>query len=249
MNQNRFACRMGSCLIVLCMIGFSGCVRSVYPILKDEQVIQDESLDGVWELVQESSESRDIFEMQPESTYKPDTDPIGPLGDGKVRQDNGIPKWGYRIRKRFEGDPRINFEYGYMRFGKIGSMTIAEYTQPMGEMKFGTNTPRENSMFLQLYTFALVEEMDKDRLILRPAAADWLAEYLAQHPDKLDVLPNQKDRVVIASKTDDLQKFLIEHANDEGFWGGALEFVRVKNPATQPDAATQPAGASSQPAR
>lgn len=245
MNQNRFACRMGSCLIVLCMIGFSGCVRSVYPILKDEQVIQDESLEGDWitsdgEIQMDAKAQSHIGER-----YQPFAALDLDFSEGKTR----IPLWGYRVIVS-ETKNDLQRTALRVRLGKVGQMTLAEFSLAADQWR-QPDKPNivEDQMIRPLYSVAQVEFVTPDHLRVRMIDNEWLKTYLQQHPDELRLLNKDLSMPELVSTTEEIQAFLIKHAND-GFWSkGSLDFVRPGDPTTQPDAATQPAGASSQPAR
>ena len=54
----------------------------------------------------------------------------------------------------------------------------------------------------------------------------WLKEFLKQHPDAIAHRVVLDGNVVLTASTSDLQKFVLEHADGENLFGGAMEMKR-----------------------
>lgn len=252
MRLKRFTCRLGLCLMMLWALGLFGCVRSIHPILKDEQVTQSKSLAGVWKNADDESTSN-FYRLIPESEM-PATRPSAQFpefypGSGRY----SAPKGGYVVlQQQEEAEASPSVKLMYLRVGKIGTMTIAEFTSPLDQpFDQGEDLGLAGLKFLPLYTFGRLDLAAEDHLTLTFADPGWFAKYLAEHPDELEALPGDPWDVILSAKTDDIQAFLIKHAKEKEFWTGlTIDFVRSSNPATQPTAEdTQPVGASTRSAK
>jgi hypothetical protein len=58
---------------------------------------------------------------------------------------------------------------------------------------------------------------------------DWVEEWLEKNPKALEHRAIDEDRYVIMASTKDLQKFVLQHADKEGLFGGAHELSREKD--------------------
>jgi hypothetical protein len=58
---------------------------------------------------------------------------------------------------------------------------------------------------------------------------DWVKEWLDKNPKSLDHRKVGEDRYSITASTKDLQKFVLQHAGEEGLFGGAHELTRAKD--------------------
>lgn len=251
MNKNTLCCRLALCMMLLCAGCLFGCVRSVYPILKDEQVIHSNALAGVWDMqVQKTGEQKKV-RLFPESEIPPRQ-----LSEHVPEYDPHsnryiVPKGGYRVVVSKDLDPDGKFDVLNVRLGNIGSMSIAEFTAPLTHMDDDGLGRPDDFMFLPMYGFARVDIVSDDHLRIWPANLTWFAKYLSEHPDELEVLSADPNSLTLSAKTDSLQAFLLKHADEKELWmQEPVELVRSSDPATKPaGASTQPADATTLPAR
>ena len=57
---------------------------------------------------------------------------------------------------------------------------------------------------------------------------DWVKEWLEKNPKSLEHRKLNDDRYILLAATQDLQKFVLQHASEEGLFGGAHELERRK---------------------
>ena len=55
---------------------------------------------------------------------------------------------------------------------------------------------------------------------------DWMQKFLQRHPGALAHRLVSDDQVVLAAPTPELQKFILEHIDEDGFFGDAMEMKR-----------------------
>ena len=55
---------------------------------------------------------------------------------------------------------------------------------------------------------------------------DWMKKFIKQHPDAIAHRVVLDDNIVLTASTGELQKFVLEHAGQEDFFGGAMEMRR-----------------------
>ena len=71
--------------------------------------------------------------------------------------------------------------------------------------------------WIRAHTFLLVEALGPE-LRLRAPETEWLARYLAEHPDAL-AHEDLGESVVITASTEELQRFVLRHLETEGAFG------------------------------
>jgi hypothetical protein len=59
---------------------------------------------------------------------------------------------------------------------------------------------------------------------------DWMRKFVKQHPDAIAHRVVLDDNVVLAASTSELQKFVLEHVDEQEFFGGAMELRRKAAP-------------------
>ncbi|HKQ40447.1 MAG TPA: hypothetical protein VJ063_20420 [Verrucomicrobiae bacterium] len=67
------------------------------------------------------------------------------------------------------------------------------------------------------------------KLKLSVIDAGWVNEWLEKNPRSLDHHKLGDNRYVITASTKDLQKFIVQHAEEEGLFGGVNELTREKD--------------------
>jgi len=70
-----------------------------------------------------------------------------------------------------------------------------------------------------------VHEIDP-KLKISVMDPDWVKDWLLKNPKSLDHRKIGEDRYAITASTKDLQKFVLQHASEEGLFGGAHELER-----------------------
>ena len=66
------------------------------------------------------------------------------------------------------------------------------------------------------------------KLKLSAMNPDWVKDWLEKNPKAIEHRKLAEDRYVITASTKDLQKFVLQHADEEGLFGGAHELERRK---------------------
>jgi hypothetical protein len=66
------------------------------------------------------------------------------------------------------------------------------------------------------------------RLKISAMNPDWVKEWLEKNPKSIEHRKLNEDRYIILATTGDLQKFVLQHAGEEGLFGGAHELERRK---------------------
>lgn len=202
-------------LVVVLLAPFlSGCVRTIQPILKDDQVLPiDKSLFGRW-VSPNSFESVDVQSAERDNTYRV---------------------------LYIHGDEKGTF---LVRLGKVGDLTIAELHPDSAayagndEYKhdlvpvFSFLIIRQTKPTI-LYTSlkqdwfnTYVDDHPNELQIIRRVDPDHFA-------DRAD------DLHIVSSSTVDFQAFLLRHYKDDGAITDQGTFVRPDDPSTQPAASAK----------
>jgi hypothetical protein len=200
-KQSRAICWIG---LLLCLAG--GCVRSIQPILKDNQLITNDQLLGSWV----TSDGTGHGEISPGDTPKV-----------------------YKLLYTDKDGKTANL---LISLGKVGDLTIAQST-------VGDPLPDASDIcklhLLPLYSFALIKQATPTQIVMKLMDDGWFGKYLDAHPNELATIKDGKDGDgrLISATTDDIQAFLIRHANDAGAFGDDGLLVRPGDPTTHPTTA------------
>jgi len=159
-----------------------GCVRSIHPVLNDQQVFTDDSLAGTW-VTDDGRQRIDVQKPLADKTYA-------------VLYTDGDQKTG-------------SFQ---VRLGKVGKLTIAE-VKPQDPLPQASDVYKAH--LLPLYSLLIVSQT-APQLKVATLSQDWLKKYLQGHPNDLQVVDLDKDSLVVTSSTDDMQKFILQHWQDQG---------------------------------
>lgn len=108
------------------------------------------------------------------------------------------------------------------RLGEVKNLKIFEYrpidpADSVGEFN--------KVMLIPTYSFLIIRQTAPD-IIFTGMSLDWLKKYVAAHPDELRVVRRGDDMIITAS-TDELQAFLLRHAEDAGAFGEPQTYVYV----------------------
>src|SRR5688572_27772341 len=68
-----------------------------------------------------------------------------------------------------------------------------------------------------------VHEIGGNKLKISAMNPDWVKEWLEKNPKSIEHRKIADDRYVIMASTKDLQKFVLQHADEEGLFGGPHE--------------------------
>jgi hypothetical protein len=117
-----------------------------------------------------------------------------------------------------------------VRLGKIGEMIIADCT-PSDPIPAASDVYK--MQLLPLHSFFIVKQVTP-RLVLKTMDPGWLSKYVEAHPDELAAVKADKENTIISAATDDIQAFLLEHANDQGAFSDDVTYVRPGDPTTRP---------------
>jgi len=80
---------------------------------------------------------------------------------------------------------------------------------------------------LPVHTFWKVEQLEPAPKI-RAMNADRMGKMLKTDPNLIEHEVLEDDRIVLTASTEELQKFMVKHADDEELFGDVMEFERLK---------------------
>jgi hypothetical protein len=189
---------MTSIGFTLCVAMFmTGCVRSIQPILLDNQVIVDNSLVGKW---------------VGSDTAKPQTIVVG------APDKNSLCDVVYTSTD----DKGAHPIHVLARVGKIGDRLIAEVRPAPPAEGSADSSP----LLLPVFSFVVIEKAN-DQLTLSVLDGDWTTKYITAHPQELTTVndPNG-DLLVLNTPTSALQDFLKKHLGDDGALASKTVFIR-----------------------
>lgn len=176
-----------------------GCVPSLHPLFTNEDVIFEEELLGIWAGEEDSNET---WEFQR-------------YGD----KDGKRYKMIYTDEEGKEG--------GFLAaLGRINGMLFLDLFP--GEAEINTNDFYKIHL-LGVHTFLKIEQIEPT-LQMRAMDPEKMKEMLESDPNliKHEVLREQDSKIVLTASTKELQRFMLEHSEDEGLFGEATELKRLK---------------------
>jgi hypothetical protein len=179
-------------VVAIAAIG-SGCVRTINPVLKDEQVTADNTLAGTWVATDpppaNAADKAVVFAAQPAGTDK--------KWNAVFTDENGK-------KSSLVG-----------RLGKIGEVEVIELQANPAQLdKVGDYA---KGLLLPLYYPVVIQPTDANHVTAWGLDFDWFKKYVGAHPDELQVVKGKEDDdIVVSAPTDDFQKFLIKHLKDDG---------------------------------
>jgi hypothetical protein len=163
-------------------------MRTANPILKDEQVIVDNSLAGTW--VEKENDGQLTLVVQP------------------AGQDKKYPA------VFTDKDGKKSSLIG--RLGKVGDVEVIEFTVDPAQLDAMGDYAK--GLLMPLYSPAIIHPIDANHLTAEMMDPDWLKKYAAGHPDDLSILKvnGDENNEVVTASTEDFQKFLLKHLKDDG---------------------------------
>ena len=176
-----------------------GCVLSVHPLFSEDDLVFEEKLLGVWA---EKADSQERWEF-------------GRHGD--------------------RDDKRYTFVYTDTE-GKTGEFLAS--LGKLNDMLFIDLYPAEadvnaNAFYkyhlLGTHTFIKIEQIGPT-LQMRVMSPDKMKEMLKQDPNivKHEVLEERDPQILLTASTEELQHFMVEHANDEGLFNETTDLRRLE---------------------
>lgn len=177
----------------------TGCwQKSVYPFYKDKDVIFDEALLGDW--------------------IETDKDKEKPAKWTFTRGE--LPDL---CRLHIEdGDTRVELDARLFKLGSGRFLDLHSRARPINE--------------IPAHHLLRVKEIG-ELLKLEILSQEWVSKWTTEHPDGIPSIresdpenPKDSDKfdTVLAADTDRLQKWVLEHINDEGFWNALGDLKKSK---------------------
>ena len=183
----------------------AGCVRSLHPIYTEQTLTYDPAFLGTW------TDSKD--ENRLEIAASSDNDEPGAIKSYRVTHTDKDAK-----PARLVG-----------HLAKVGDMLVADLTiadeNDLPESDFA------KAHLFPLHTFWIIRRDSAETLSIRTLDHDWLKKFAEEKPDAIAHYKTN-DEVILTAPPEELQKFLLAHAKDEGMLTDAEIFRRVKAGAT-----------------
>jgi len=176
-----------------------GCVPSLHPLFTDDDAIFEEKLLGIWA---EEDDSEETWEFE---RYGDDSDKR------------------YKMIYTDENGEEGQF---IATLGKLNDMLFLDLFP--GEAEINANGFYKIHL-LGVHTFMKIEQIEPT-LQMRTMEPDKMTEMLESDPNliKHEVLEEQDSKIVLTASTKELQRFMIEHAEDEGLFGEATELKQLE---------------------
>jgi len=179
---------------------FTGCwQKSVYPFYKDKEVFFEEKLIGTWREADKTADEGATWVF--EKAEAPNVFKV------KITAKDTQP---------FDCDGRL-FKLGETKFLDMHSRNRGIVDMPAHAL-FRVRELGETFKFQMLSPGWF-----KSRMQLHPKEIPNVFTSDPEHPDDVD-----KGEFVLTADTDRLQKYVLEHLNDEGFWEEPGELKKVK---------------------
>ena len=203
-------------LCTFCAFAHAGCVRSLHPIYTDDTLTYDPAFLGNW--VSGDSETR--LEIA-----------------ASVTNDEADAVKSYRVTHT-DKDGKTARLLGHL--AKVGDLLVADLT--VGEEDMLPDSDFYKAHLAPLHTFWVVRLDGVDAMTVRAIEHDWMNKFLDANPAGVAHY-RSRDDILLVAPPEQLQKFLLAHANDEGMLSDVQTFRRVK-----PDPSTSaPASAPAAP--
>jgi hypothetical protein len=194
-----------------------GCVPSLHCLFTDRELVFEEKLLGVW------------------------------------AGDNSEETWEFK-RYSNEEDKRYKLIYTDSE-GQAGE--FAAKLGKLNEMMFLDLYPEAPDInandfykhhLLGVHTFMKIERIEPT-LRMRAMSPDKMKEKLEADPNliKHEILEERDSQILLTASTEELQRFMIEHANDEGLFDEPSDMRRLEVKEPKEPNAVEPAGAEPDP--
>jgi hypothetical protein len=175
------------------------CVPSLHPLFTDKDFIFKEELVGIWA----GDNNKEIWEFK---RYGND-------------DSNKKYKMIYTDEKGKEGQ-------FVATLGKLNDMLFLDLFPESPELE--TNDFYKIHL-LAVHTFIKIEQIEPT-LQMRTMDPDKMKNILEKDPNLIrhETLEDQDSKIVLTASTEELQQFMIKHANDEGLFGEPSDLKRLK---------------------
>lgn len=198
----------------------SGCfLKSVHPLVKEEDSIVVPGLEGRWE----SSEERWTFarsrEYFPSSISSDDEDLFFNINGEDSTDIEGMK--GYLMIHEDIGGSSVDSTFFMTYFVNLGDNLFLDlYPLDLRESSLYTNH------FIPIHTFAKVE-LKSDSLDIRLFKDSWIEDQIKDNRVRIKH-EKVEDGVLITASTEELQKFIIKYGNIEDAYEGSTSLKRAK---------------------
>jgi len=181
------------------------CVPSLHPLYTDKELVFEEKLLGSWG--KESDQAWKFEKGQEEKSYDLTTDEKGKKGEFTVFLVK-IQDVSKADKEKEAARPALLFLDLYPKEPKLETSDFYKFH------------------LLPVHTFYKIEQIGPT-LKMRAMNPDKLKKMLKDKPDliKHEV---RDDMVILTASTEQLQKFMLEHVNDEGLFAEPSEMERVE---------------------
>lgn len=187
-------------IFLLCGLIVAGCVPSWNPFYTEKDLVFERALVGTWSPAEAKEGSKETWAF---------------TKDGTTR---------YRLQQTDEDGRKAEFD---ARLVKLKERLFLDlYLAKVDGDGVNLNALASCS----LVPAHLILKMEQIDPVLKIAAMnpDWMQKFLKQHPDAIAHRVVMGDNIVLTASTSELQKFVLAHADDAGFFGGAMELKRKK---------------------
>lgn len=194
----RIARSMKSKWILVSGLLLAGCVPSFNPFYTAKDLEFDRALLGTWMPVQPKEGSKEAWAFSP-------------AGDRL-----------YRLRQTDEEGRQADFEVRLLKLQEHRFLDL--YLSKVEDDNVKLNAWAGFSL-VPAHLLLKVEQIGP-ALKIAAMNPDWMQKFLKQHPEAVAHRVVLDGNIVLTASTADLQKFVLEHEDDEGFFGGAMEMKR-----------------------
>jgi hypothetical protein len=199
-------------LVLLCLpLVTAGCVRSLHPIYTEQTLTYDPAFLGSW--LDEKGETRLDIAASSDNDER-----------GAVKS--------YRVTYT-DKDAKPARLLGHL--AKVGDLLVADLMLA-DESELPASDFAKSHLF-PLHTFWVVRHDDAAAMTIRAVDHDWMKKFAKENPGEIAHFMSNDD-VILTAPPEELQKFLLAHANDEGMLIEAEHFHRAKPAATSTTATT-----------
>ena len=185
-------------MLLLFGLIWAGCVPSWNPLYTDKDLVFDTLLVGTWTPIEAKEGSKETWAFA--------------KGGEKL----------YRLQQTDEDGRKADFE---ARLVKLKERRFLDLYLTKVE---GDDLKLNALASMSLVPAHLILKVEQIGPALKIAAMNpsWLKEFLKKHPDAIAHRLVLDDNIVLTASTAELQKFVLEHADQEDFFGGAMEMRR-----------------------
>jgi hypothetical protein len=185
-------------MLLLFGLIWAGCVPSWNPLYTEKDLVFDPLLVGAWTPLEAKEGFKETWAFA--------------KGGEKL----------YRLQQMDEDGRKADFEARLVKLGRHRFLDLYLTKVEGDDIKLNAWAG------FSLVPAHLILKVEQIGPALKIAAmnADWMKKFLKQHPDAIAHRVVLDDNIVLTASTAELQKFVLEHADQEDFFGGAMEMRR-----------------------